>query len=645
MDEKKIKIGIIASSSTLINHVHEIAKKKDEEILISLKGLDEAIAAGKEMEKAGAEVIVSRGGTSSLLRENLRIPVLSIPVTSLNILSSIKKAVQHGNRIFIAAFKNKISGIKIFEELFHVTLLQGVYNDRSSLENMIFSAKNHGYEVVIGGGISMKLAKKYSLKGVELQTAKETVASIIEDAASVAKSKKADREKTERYRCITDSISEGIVSVDQKGLITTINQTAKEFLKISDADISGKPITHFIPEAQIIEVLHAQKSIINKIENINDRFFVVNYIPILVGREIAGGVCILKDVSNVVKAENEVRRSFTKGLVAKYYIKDIIHESAMIRNLINKTKKFAISDATILITGKTGTGKEILAHSIHNLCQRRKEPFISINCAALPDQLLESELFGYEEGAFTGSKKGGKPGLLEIAHKGTVFLDEISATSQNVQIRLLRILQEKEIMRIGGDRLIPIDIRVIAASNKNLLAEIQSGGFREDLFFRLNTLHLYIPPLSKRIEDIKLLTHTFIRESTSRNRTRTFSLPPSCIKQLMEYSWPGNVRQLKNFIEQLVLLCDSGFNMLIFEELYKEMTEYQPTTNTFEKKTNRHPFNEPISTQQKRNEAEIIQKVLQEAQYSKSKAAKMLRISRTTLWRKLKRINSNQAFK
>jgi propionate catabolism operon transcriptional regulator len=471
MGEKKIKIGIIASSSILINHVQEIAKKTNGDILISLKGLDEAVATGKEMEKAGAEVIVSRGGTSSLLRENLHIPVLSIPVTSLNILSSLKKAVLLGNRIFIATFKNKIRGIKIFEELFHIKLLQGVYNDRNSLENIIFSAKNHGYEVVIGGGISMDLAKKYDLKGVELQTAKETVASIIEDARSVAKSKKIDQEKTERYRCITDSISEGIVSVNQEGLITTINQTAIEFLGISDPDINGKHITLYIPESPIIEVLQSQKSIINKIEKLNDRYFVVNYMPIIVGSETAGGICVFKDVSNVVKAENEVRRSFTKGLVAKYYIEDIIHKSPVITNVINKTKKFAMSDATVLITGKTGTGKEILAHSIHNLCRRRNEPFVSINCAALPDQLLESELFGYEEGAFTGSKKGGKPGLLEIAHKGTVFLDEISATSENVQIRLLRILQEREIMRIGGDRLIPIDIRVIAAANKDLVAE------------------------------------------------------------------------------------------------------------------------------------------------------------------------------
>jgi transcriptional regulator, propionate catabolism operon regulatory protein len=641
MNDNKFKIGIIASSSTLINHAQEIAEKMDDDILISLTGLDEAIPVGKEMEKSGAEVIVSRGGTSYLLRDNLHIPVLSIPVTSMNILSSIKNAANLGNRIFIATYKNRIGEMKIFEDLFHIKLLQGVYNDRNSLEDVIFSAKNQGYEIVIGGGISMKLAKKCGLKGVALQTAKETVVSMIEDAKSVAESRKKDQEKTERYRCITDTISEGIVSVDQKGLITTINQTAKEFLGISDVDINGRHITHYIPKSQIVEVLQTQKSIINKIDKFNNRFFVVNYIPIMVSKETAGGICIFKDVSNVLKAENEVRRSFTKGMVAKYYIKDIIYESSIISNLIKKTKKFAMSDATILITGKTGTGKEIMAHSIHNLCRRRKESFVSINCAAMPDQLLESELFGYEEGAFTGSKKGGKQGLFEIAHKGTVFLDEIAATSQNVQLRLLRILQEREIMRIGGDRLIPINVRVIAAANKDLVAETQSGKFREDLFFRLNVLHLHIPSLRERIEDIPVLANKFIQEIAYKHRMKPCTLPASCVKKLMQYSWPGNVRQLKNFIEQFVLLCDLGFKMETFEELYMEMIKYQPTVNKPGKKATYSSLKEQINFQEMDNESEIIRKTMEKTHFCKSKTAKLLGISRTTLWRKLKKVDSN----
>lgn len=636
MNDKKIKIGVIASSIPLINHVQEIAQKNNEEILISLMGLDEAVSIGKEMEKAGAEVIVSRGGTSHLLRKKLHIPVLSIPVTSLNILNSIKDAAQLGKRILLVIFNNKISGMEIFDHLFHIKLLQGIYYDHDSLENLISSAKNQGYEVVIGGGISMKLARKYGLKGVELQTAKETVASIIEDARSVAESKRKDQEQAERYRCIIDSISEGIVSVDQNGLITTINKTAKEVFGISHMDVNGNHIINYIPKAQILEVLQTQKSVINKLEKINNRSFVATHIPITVGTNTAGGVSILKDISNVMKAENEVRRSFAKGLIAKYCIADIVYDSLSMADLINKIKTFAPSGATILITGETGTGKELVAHSIHSLSRRKKGPFVSINCAALPDQLLESELFGYEEGAFTGSKKGGKPGLFEIGHKGTVFLDEIAAASKNVQIHLLRVLQEMEVMRIGGDRLIPIDVQVIAASNKDLGKEAQNGNFREELFFRLNVLQIHIPALRERIDDILLLADKFIQIASNNYGLKPFTIPKYFIKKMMEYSWPGNVRQLRNFIERLVLLSNSQFNPETFDEIYQELIQYTPNMKKPEKEATLTSIKEQLDLNKKENDTSIIRKALEEAHFCKSKTAKLLGISRTTLWRKLK---------
>jgi transcriptional regulator with PAS, ATPase and Fis domain len=187
-----------------------------------------------------------------------------------------------------------------------------------------------------------------------------------------------------------------------------------------------------------------------------------------------------------MKVENEVRQLFAKGLVAKYVFEDLVYKSSLMTNIIKKAKQYAQTNSTILISGETGTGKEILVQSIHNYSLRKKKPFISINCAALPEQLLESELFGYEEGAFTGSKKGGKLGLFETSHKGSIFLDEIASTTQKVQTQLLRVLQEKVVMRIGADRIIPIDVHVIAATNKNLVDEVQLNQFREDLYFRLN---------------------------------------------------------------------------------------------------------------------------------------------------------------
>jgi transcriptional regulator with PAS, ATPase and Fis domain len=287
--------------------------------------------------------------------------------------------------------------------------------------------------------------------------------------------------------------------------------------------------------------------------------------------------------------------------------------------------------------GETGTGKEILAHSIHNLGRRKRLPFVSINCSALPDQLLESELFGYDEGAFTGSRRGGKAGLFEIAHNGTIFLDEIGTTPKNVQTRLLRVLQEKEVMRIGGDRMIPVDVRVITATNKNLAKEVNEGRFREDLFFRINVLKIYIPPLRERSEDIPLLIKALIKRASEKYGIIPLSIPESSVKELLKYYWPGNVRQLESFIERLILLSDSKFKTNIFNELLYELYEYSSTARNQTKAT-AGSFKETIQHKNKEFEAELLRKTLAETNFSKSKAAEKLGISRTSLWRKLKEI-------
>jgi propionate catabolism operon transcriptional regulator len=634
MPTERFKLGVIGSSIPLINCVRQIAEEENEDIRISLKGLEEAIPVGKEMEKAGVEVIVGRGGTSHLLRENLHIPVLTIPLTYLDILSSVKEASQMGKRVFLITFRNKLSRTEIFEELFPIEFAQGIYDDTDSLEKVIISAEKEGYDVIIGGGVSMRFAREYGLRSVELHTAKETVASVIEDAKSVAKSKKEEQAKTQRYRSIIDSTSEGIIAVDQDGLITTINKSAREALRVNNVDPIGKPLKQYVPRAQILKVLQTRKPLFNRLEKIKKDLFVSNHLPIMVGSEVIGGVVTFKDITNVMKAENEVRRSFAKGLVAKYSIDDFIHGSPIMEEVIRKAEKFAASDSTLLLSGETGTGKEIFAHSIHNLSPRKKGPFVSTNCAALPDQLLESELFGYEEGAFTGSRKGGKLGLFEIAHKGTMFLDEIGATSHSVQTRLLRVLQEKEVMRVGGDSLIPVDVRVIAATNRDLSEAVHNGSMRDDLFFRLSVLHIQIPPLRDRIEDIPLLVNVLMQRTSKKCDVPLFHIPEAAMMRLKEYSWPGNVRQLENFVERLILLSQDGFDTGIFRELYRELMK-DPSAKA---PRGDAAFPSLHDAQRSRGEREtaIIRKALEEAQFSKTKAAKKLGISRTTLWRKLK---------
>jgi PAS domain S-box-containing protein len=636
MKNQPFKIGAITSSISLSNYVRTFMAESTDDIRVSSKGLDEAIPVGRQMEKEGVEVIISRKGTAYLLRETLQIPVLSVPMSSFDILTCLKQAKALGPNILLPCFRNELAEIDIMQELLDIKILQGVYHDQASLEELVFEAKNQGCQVVIGAGIAMRCARENNLEFVEIQTSKEIIDATIESAKSVVQANRKEQERAERYRSILDSASEGIIALDRNGIITNINRTAKDLLKINDADVTGKPIARYLPDAPAFSVMDSQKPVLDKLERVNKELFIFNYQPITLENKVIGSTATFKDITNVMRSENEVRRTLAKGLIAKYSLDDLIHESRVMRDVVAVATQFATTDSTVLIAGETGTGKEIVSQSIHNLSRRKNKPFVSLNCAALPDQLLESELFGYEEGAFTGSRKGGKPGLFEIAHHGTILLDEISATSREVQPRLLRVLQEREVMRIGGIRLIPVDVRVIATSNKDLGEEVHLGNFREDLFFRLNILPIHLPALRERNEDIPLLIKAFNQNLSLAHKLEPIIIPKACVDKLKTYSWPGNVRQLLNFIEQLSLLCRSGFKPNVFDKLYAELTLYAQPEREAIAEVQKTSLREQLHHRKRENEADIVRKALEKSRFNKGKAAQILGISRTTLWKKLK---------
>jgi len=529
--------------------------------------------------------------------------------------------------------------VEIIEDLLNINLIQGIYYDSASLEEQILSAQRQDCAAGIGGGMAARLSSKYSFNIIEVETSQTVIEATIDSAKSVAQAGRQEKEKALRYRCILDSASEGIITSDQSGNITTINQAARELLNVSEDDLQGKPIYRYISRAPIFDTMNHKKPIRDQVIRVNKERFVFSHNPIIMDKKVLGCVSTFNNISDVMRAENEVRRSLTRGLSAKYTFQDLIYQSPAMNNVVKRIKNIATSDSTILITGETGTGKEILSHSVHNLSHRKKRAFVSINCAALPETLLESELFGYEDGAFTGSRKGGNTGLFEMAHKGTILLDEIAATPHSVQIRLLRVLQEKEVMRIAGNSLIPIDVRVIANSNRDLVEEVQKGRIREDLFFRLNVLHIHIPPLRERVEDIPLLVAEFVEKISREQGLEPVIIPRANISKLMEYSWPGNVRQFINFIERIVLLCKSKFRHDIFQEQYNEIIRYSPI---LEKPAIDHPqtsLKKQLDQLNKENEVTIIVKALQQCKFKKGDAAALLGISRTKLWKRIKELN------
>jgi transcriptional regulator, propionate catabolism operon regulatory protein len=635
VQNSKLTVGAILSSQQLIDKVSQLAKRKFDQVCTEyVCGLQEAVPVGKEMENRGVDVLISRRGTAELLRENLRIPVLALTSNPLDILVSLKQAVMFGKRILITAFGKQLSGMAALEEIFDVCIMQGFYHDNESLEQVIVSAKAKDVDVIIGGGVSMKFAHQYGIKGVELYISEGAVALAIEDALSVALLRRQEQEKSERYRCIIDSTSDAVLSVDRSGIITAMNKAARALLHIESSDrTDGHALSDYMPRANVRKILDTKQPLFDKLEKIKGEFFLSNHIPITLNAQVVGLVSTYRHTAHVIKAENEVRRNFAKGFVAKYTIEDLVHSSAAMRDVVRRARRYAASDSTILISGETGTGKEILAQSIHNMGSRAKGPFVSINCAALPDQLLESELFGHVEGSFTGSRKGGKIGLFELAHKGTIFLDEISSTPLNVQARLLRVLQEKKVMRIGGDGYIPVDVRVLAVSNKNLLEEVRSRRFREDLFFRLSVLVINMPPLRERIEDLPVIFHELMMRIADKCGTKPMTIPDQAIRQLMRYPWHGNIRQLENFIERLLLLSDSSFDMGLFQDLFQEIEAYSVAGLGKEQIAGPGGTGRAVSAQER-----DIQEILSDARFCKTKAARMLGISRTTLWRKMKNL-------
>lgn len=356
---------------------------------------------------------------------------------------------------------------------------------------------------------------------------------------------------------IINTVNDGIIALDENENVSVFNPIAEEIFGLANEDILGKKSNDKSIEKTIFSILKSDNVGIEKFEKINGRHVVVNSSYIKEEDIPTGTVYTIKDVTEIQRLEEELRRKLiSQQYYARYTFKHIAGESESIENTKSLAKKIAKSNSPILIQGESGTGKELFSQAIHNASSRKNGPFVAVNFAALTESLIESELFGYDEGAFTGAKKGGMPGLFEQAHGGTIFLDEIGDAPVSFQIRLLRVLQEKQVRRIGGSKVIPIDVRVISATNKDLKELIEKGYFRQDLYYRLNVLPLKISPLRDRKRDIMILAQIFYSEYFKEKvRINVLEYFKYVKQQFLSYDWPGNIRELHNVVEYLTNIC------------------------------------------------------------------------------------------
>lgn len=371
---------------------------------------------------------------------------------------------------------------------------------------------------------------------------------------------------------VIEKLGEGVIGINEEYKIFCANDKAADIIKSKDAEhLLGEDARIKLP---FIDWQTQEFSESSFVSDYNGTKLNITLNPILRSGIVKGIILLVQKFYEQETKQNKARlQLLDRGYLAKYTFNDIIGSSNAILSTIDLAKKMALSESTILITGETGTGKELLASAIHNYSCRRDHPYIAINCSAMSDNLLESELFGYDEGAFTGAKKNGKLGLFEYAHCGTLFLDEIEDMSSALQLKLLRVLQEREIMHIGGDRVIKVDVRIIAATNQNLESLVECGKIRRDLYYRLNTLQVEVPPLRNRRSDIMPLFDYFIKKHGA---NLTFS--GDAVSALMRHSWPGNVRELENYVEYLSCLQK---NIINFTDLPTSVQKTPTETDEF----------------------------------------------------------------
>ena len=514
-----------------------------------------------ELRKAtdwGAEVIISRGGTAVYIAQHTDIPVVEIQVTALDILQAFRRAKLEPTCVGIAGSENITYECDSLYDFLGLRLRQISLRDDQDYSGMQ-QAINEGVRAIVGDAVAIRFAASVGIPGYLIESGKASIYKAIREAVSLVQVRRKEQTRSELLQTVIDASVDGIVAIDDSCNITLMNQVAEKLFRTSRNDALGRSVESVIPNTRLPHILTTGLAEIGEVQRIGAGTIATKRIPIKTGRSVTGAIATFQEVSQLQSFEHSVRRKLhDKSLSAKHHLHQIIGESEAINNAKELARTYAVTDSTVLITGESGTGKELFAQSIHNLSPRRKAPFVAINCAALPENLLESELFGYEEGAFSGAKKGGKTGLVELAHGGTLFLDEIAEMPLPLQARILRMLQEKEVMRIGGHKVIPINVRILCATNQDLYSLVESGRFREDLYYRLDVLSLHLPPLRERPADIDLLAKHFIAHFTENRSIIAKSLSEDARLLLLQQRWPGNVRELSNVLERLVLLSSGA---------------------------------------------------------------------------------------
>ena len=568
------------------------------------------------------DIIVVRGMTSRALSEKYpETTIVDIKMDAFDVSSALleaKKKFPGIRKIGLILPSSSICSASILTELLGIEVVMREVRGEEHMESTLREMVKEGCEVFIGGLTLKRVSEKMGLEYVHIKTGPSAIDSSIKDAITAAHILDRERSRLGLMKSLVNNTPDSLLIIDDKGKITAANHAASSFFR--RPNLVGMDAKELFP----LEIYSVCDDV-EVVQTIGDQTVLITEHPVHIEGEKRATYVSLRLVEDIRRTEKKIRSKLQeKGLTAKYSFYDIVTEQVEMKQLVAKALRYAHVEGNVLLTGETGTGKELFVQSMHNASPRRDKPFVAVNCAALSEQLLESELFGYTEGSFTGAQKGGKTGLFELAQGGTIFLDEIGEMPIRFQAKLLRVIQEREIRKIGGDEFIPVDVRIMSATNQNIPDLIEKGLFRRDLYYRINLLTLHIPPLRERLDDIPAIFKRFVeRKSKALN-----IVPPMVEKDALEclkgYSWPGNIRELRNVAERAVIFSSSN---CITRDTLKEID-----VSVGEKKASEEK-KIPLTSE------ELYRRYV-ESGLTLNDFALSIGISRTTLWRKFKVLNN-----
>lgn len=620
LNQKPINILVSYIKTPGINGFRELAEQTLEQLNSDKIGyvechISDVLDVAQKLVQNGSEILLCTGATAHYLQMKLAIELHPIRTGAFDVIQAISNLKKHQK---IALLGNATSvNLTQYSDVFALDIQQFSYDSYLSAKKTVEQIKLQKFDAVIGSPVAVELALSMQMAG-QLAISQNSLQDHLLSALQRLEKIQQEKHHNQKLTDIFNHLNDGICFISVHGNISFANQSMIALLGLNITQILNKPVHTLFKHLD----LNLENS--HQVLSLGSRKLAI-HLAKMKNDHIDGFILSAQDLDAFEQVSSEFRKVASRKFNTRYNFSDLVTQDPYLKQSIELAKQYAKTETTILITGESGTGKELIAQSIHHYSSRAKAPFVAINCASFPESILESELFGYEEGAFTGAKKNGKVGLIEAAHNGTLFLDEIGDMPLHLQTRFLRVLQERQINRLGSIVSHHVNIRVLAATHCDLEEQVKAGQFRADLYYRLNILRVFVPALKQRRVDILLLAESFL----AKHKIQVKNLPDYLIKALEKYYWPGNIRELENIIERIAVMYQLENN--IFNQSFIEMQipELFQTMTSIEQLS-------PLKVLKINQELQLIEQAIQAADGNLDIAAQNLNISRTTLWRKMK---------